>query len=269
MKRIWSFLIANFDTVIAIIVSIVAAVYGIFNVNQRPLLAGIAATLGILAFGLIRDRLNRENLTSHISTLEHIVSELLTGKVSSDNFFYKRDNVPELSSRFKKVKNSLDIMGTSLFTIGVTYQAILRELKGNGVKIRLLLSNPDNSSLQEFISMRCLEMETARVHVSQVRASLASLSQIIGVSASGGSIELHMTDNIQTFGFVGTDVAKPDGEIQIEFYLNKTGLTRDPIFLLNRMRDTQWFTEFQNQFEFFWEHAIDVDPKKYVQSTDK
>ena len=57
-------------------------------------------------------------------------------------------------------------MGPSLSSIGITHQAILRELKNNGVKIRILVSNPDNTHLQEFFSMRFLEADTAPIHVS-------------------------------------------------------------------------------------------------------
>ena len=99
MQRQWAFIKSNFDTLVALIISILAAVYGIFSGDQLPLLAGMATTLGILAVGLIRDRHNREILANHISRLEHAVTELSSGKIDADRFFYSRSQLPELSTR--------------------------------------------------------------------------------------------------------------------------------------------------------------------------
>lgn len=266
MKKLWTFLVSNFDTLIALLVSIFAAIYGVFSGDQLPLLAGIAATLGILAFGLIRDRSNRETLADHVLKLEHAVAELSSGKVNAERFFYSRNELPELSSRLRNARYSLDIMGTSLFSIGVTHQSALRELKNGGVKIRLLVSNPDNSSLQEFLSMRYLETESAAVHIDQVRASLNSMAQLLGSTPSGGSIEVRISNHVQTFSYIATDAEKPYGEIQVEFYLSKTGLDRDPMFLLRSSNDERWFKEFRNQFDFLWEHSINFKPKKYIKN---
>lgn len=262
MKKIQAFISSNFDTLIALIVSIFAAIYGIFGGNEFPLLAGIVTTLGIIAFGLIRDRIERETLKKHIAELGRAVAELSTGKVGSSKFFYLRTDLPELSSRLKKAKNTIDIIGTSLFSLAVTHQGALRDLKSIGVKIRLIVSNPDNLNLQKFLAMRFLEAETADTHIRQVRASLSSLEQILGAISSGGSIEVRLLDDVQSYSYMAIDSKQPYGEIQIEFYLTKTGLDRDPMFLLDPINDVHWFREFQNQFEYLWEHSLDYNSKK-------
>lgn len=265
MKKLWSFLGTNFDTVIAIIISIGAAFYGVFSGNQLPLLAGIATSLSILAVSLIRDRHNREALNSQVAKLEDAIIELSSEKIISSKFFYPRSSSTDLPVRLRKVRYTLDLLGPSLSSISVTHQSILRELKNNGVQIRLLVSNPDNIALQEFLSMRYLEAETATIHANQVKGSLISLSQIVGTGLSGGSIKIRITNHVPTFSYIGSDVGKPEGEIQIEFYLTKTGLDRDPMFLLKQTRDAHWFNEFSNQFSLLWKDSTDIEPRKYVE----
>jgi|CXWL01.1.fsa_nt_gi hypothetical protein len=264
MKRIVKFLFSNLDTIIAIVVSILAAAFGIFGGNQTVLLAGISTTLGIIAYGTIRDRINRENLSEHINLLEKTLSEMSSGKIKSDNFFVNRTKLPSLSDNMKKAKSTLDMAGTSLLSVGITYQASLREVKESGVKIRLLISNPDNPNLQEYLSMRYLEAETAVVHANQVRASLTSLAPLISSNRKGGNIQVRITDHVQTFSYIGSDVNKTDGYMQVEFYLNKIGLEKDPIFFLEAGKDVHWFSEFKKQFEFLWDNAVEIDTKMYL-----
>ena len=264
MKRIWRFLFANLDTIIAIVVSIVAAIFGVFGGNQTILLAGIATTLGIIAYVIIQERKNREDLFEHIVNLEKLLSEMSSRNIKSDNFFLNRAILPPLSDTMKRAKNTLDMAGPSLISVGVSYHATLRQLKESGVKIRLLVSNPDNQSLQKFLSMRYLEAETAFVHTNQVRASLTSLAPLTSSSRRGGNVQVRITDHVQTFSYVGSDVNRTDGKIQIEFYLNKIGLEKNPIFFLEAQNDVHWFNEFRNQFEFLWNSAIEVDTKKYL-----
>ena len=264
ITKIWKFIIANLDTVVALLVSAVATTFGIIQNNQELLLAGVGLTLTFLAVGLIRDRHHRETLNDQLAKLDGAIVELSTEKINSSNFFYPRSNSTDLPLRLRKAKYTLDVMGPSLSSIGITHQAILRELKNNGVKIRILVSNPDNTHLQEFFSMRFLEADTAPIHARHVKGTLSSLSQIVGFSSSGGSVEIHITNHVLSFSYIGSDVGKSEGEIQVEFYLTKTGLDRDPMFLLKQPRDAHWFTEFRGQFDLLWENSTAIDPKGYV-----
>ena len=264
MKRAWKFLLTNFDTLIAIVVSIFAAIFGAFRGNQTILLTGMATTLGILAFGLIRDRSSRENLSEHIIYLGKLLAEMNSKKVKADNFFVLRANLPDLSSNMKKTTHTLDMAGTSLLSVGITCQATLRELKESGVKIRLLVSNPDNQNLQEYLSKRYLEAATAVEHTNQVRTSLSCLAPLVSPNKRGRYVQIRVTDHVQTFSYIANDVNRNKGLMQVEFYLNKIGMEKNPIFFLTADDDVYWFNEFKKQFEFAWNNAIDIDPNKYL-----
>ncbi len=264
MKRAWKFLLANFDTLLAIAVSIFAAIFGAFKGSQTILFTGMATTLGILAYGLIRDRSNRENLSGQVTYLGKMLAEMNSKRVKADNFFVLRTKLPDLSTNMKKTTHTLDMAGTSLLSVGITCQATLRELKESGIKIRLLVSNPDNQNLQEYLSKRYLEAETAVVHANQVRTSLTCLAPLMSPNKKGRYVQIRITDHVQTFSYIANDVNRKEGLMQIEFYLNKIGMEKDPVFFLTADEDAYWFNEFKKQFESAWNNATEIDPKKYL-----
>lgn len=177
-------------------------------------------------------------------------------QLSAKNFFQTRADRPPMEIRLRNAK-TVDFIGTSLIGLAVTNQSELRTLKDAGAKIRLIISNPDDEPLQEFLAMRYLEADSAQHHKDQVNVALSNFKSIVGESASGGSIEVRITDQMQSFSYMGIDTSISQGYIQIEFYLNKVALSRNPIFLIYADSDLQWFNEFKGQFEFFWKNSSD------------
>ena len=140
MKKLWSFLGSNFDTLIAIIVSIVAAIYGIFSGDQLPLLAGIATALGILSFGLIRDRLNREVLAKQIAELKRSLPD----RPSAMAFFRPlRDYDASLKSA-----SQIDLCGVTLTNTISTHFPTLRMRIEAGAHLRILVIDPESSAIE-------------------------------------------------------------------------------------------------------------------------
>lgn len=88
MKKIWRFVLNNLDTVLAITLSIIAAVFGIFGILGTALLPAIATTLALLAASIIRDRNARDALRSEIQKLERTLNGL-GAKPNADLFFRK------------------------------------------------------------------------------------------------------------------------------------------------------------------------------------
>lgn len=263
MKKIWKFLVENFDTIVAIIVSVFAAVYGVFGGNQIALLAGIATVLGLLAFGIIRDRFARDSLEQNIQHLNESIKALSAGKTKAELFFVNREKSPSLPEFLRSGSASLDILGSSLISIGTVHHAILRELKDNGEKVRVIVTNPENAALQEFVAKRYKEIKNPAMMKTHTETTLKSLVPLLGRSKKGGSLDIRITDFVPGFSYIGIDVTKPTGKIQVEFVLNQIGLGRNPIFFLDSTRDAYWFSEFNQQFEFFWKNGTEIDMSLY------
>ena len=187
---------------------------------------------------------------------EPLIASFGTGQVSAKNFFQTRADRPPMEIRLRNAK-TVDFIGTSLIGLAVTNQSELRTLRDAGAKIRLIISNPDNEPLQEFLAMRYLEADSAKHHKDQVSVALSNFKSIIGASPNRGSVEVRITNLMQSFSYMGIDTSFPQGYIQIELYLNKVALSRNPIFLLYADSDTQWFNEFGEQFEFYWTNSFD------------
>lgn len=199
---------------------------------------------------------NTDKILSEINENAKAIEILGQGKVSARNFFQTRADRPPMEIRLKNAK-TVDFLGTSLIGLAVTNQSELRTLKDAGAKIRLIVSNPDNESLQEFLAMRYLEADSAQNHKNQVSVAISNFKSLIGNNSNGGSVEVRITNQMQSFSYMGIDISQPQGYIQIEYYLNKVALSRNPIFLLYANSDTHWYNEFKEQFEFYWNNSFD------------
>jgi len=186
MKKVWKFIIANLDTIIAIVISVFAAAFGIFGGNQIALLAGIATTLGLLAYGIIRDRSAREILGENIIRLDSTIRIMTKEKTTAESFFIRRANSPSLAEFLRSGNESLDILGCSLISIGTIHSNALRELKEKGGQVRIIVANPENIAITELLSKRFKELENASVAKNHIVTTLTTLLPLVGRLRNGG-----------------------------------------------------------------------------------
>jgi hypothetical protein len=134
MKKAWEFFLENFDTLIAIAVSLIAAIVGIFGSggNQLLLLGGISATLAVLSYSIMRDRRNRKVLENQLTVLQRNLPD----RPSALSFFRK---TPDLAPFLQKA-NQIDLCGVTMTNTLNRQFAILRERLDAGGNIRLLLN---------------------------------------------------------------------------------------------------------------------------------
>jgi hypothetical protein len=93
LSKIWKFIVANVDTPVGILVSILATTFGAIQENQVLLLVGIGSTLAILALSLIRDRQNREILSAQIDELRKRLPDQLSAMA-----FFRREFPAEVKA---------------------------------------------------------------------------------------------------------------------------------------------------------------------------
>lgn len=267
MKKLWSFLGSNFDTLIAIILSIVAAIYGVFSGNQLPLLAGIATALGVVAFGLIRDRLNREVLAKQIAELK----KSLPDQPSAMAFFHPmRDFDLHL-----KAATQIDLCGVSLTNTISTQFPILRERIGSGINLRVLVIDPKSHAI-EMTSERSMNPKDTMYYQRRLESAFSDLTYLHKYAEDMkhtrnegpkvGSISVRMLSYAPSFGLTSLNAAKKDGVIIVEIYPHKLGFKTPPTFVLTPEKDKDWYTYFIGQFEQMWKTANPWDPTPYIQT---
>jgi hypothetical protein len=266
MKKIWKFVLANIDTIVAILVSILAAAVGVFGGNQSLLLAGIAATLAILAVGLIRDRQNREILGEQIAELRRS----LPNRPSAMAFFR---TIPDLGAYFKQA-TQIDLCGVTLTSTINKNFPLLRERLEAGAKLRFLLIDPSSCAI-EMSAQRSDNPIDFEYYQRRVESALTDLTYLhkyyedVNRNRKGlsklGSMSVRLISYAPSFGMVNLDTRKKQGIVFVEVYSHKYGYNTPPTFHLTPEDDKDWYFYFVEQYKQMWEAAKPWDPGTYLQ----
>jgi hypothetical protein len=266
MEKTWKFLLNNFDTLVAILISILATAIGIFGGSQFLLLAGISATLAILSVGLIRDRMHREVLGGQIAELKMSLPD----RPSAVAFFRTR---PEFLS-FIQTATHIDMCGVTLTnTINMQFSA-LRERLEAGAKIRILLIDPESQAI-DMSAQRSINPKDTEYYRRRLESSLSDLTylykfnedikQIRKRASRAGSLSVRLLSYAPSFGMTSLDAEKKQGILYVEIFPHKLGYKTAPKFELTSNNDKKWYSYFLEQYEQMWDAAKLWDPKLNLQ----
>ena len=263
MKKVWKFILTNVDALIAILISLLATIFGAFGENQILLLAGISATLAIIAAGLIRDRSDREALARKIAELK---SSLPDHASASAFFSPKVDYATRLGQA-----TQIDLCGVTLTTTIDKNYSILRERVESGAHIRVLLIDPNppsqalNASVQrsdnpqfdtEYYQLR---WKTTITDLTNLHRHLDKLKSEKKTSKIG-SLSVRLLPYAPSFKIISFDSRKKTGTVYIEIYPHKKVTSMIPIFEVTRVDDKEWHGYFLDQFKLMWDSATPWEP---------
>jgi hypothetical protein len=255
-KRIWNDISRgeNIDFYLTVVAALVLATLSLMGADVSNWLTPV--TLAILALLAVSNLVNRDRLVGLRSAIElfgETLNKVNRGRPTAATFFHTRLDTP-LPAKIKDAK-TLDMIGTSLISVTITNQALIRHLKDSGSRIRLLVSNPYDDYLSQIYSARFREADTPEQHATNVRTSIANLQMLVGTSSSGGNVEARMTRQDISFSYIGVNTGSLLGIISIEMYLNKLPLNENPMFTISAVADPHWFGVFKSQFEVLWNNA--------------
>jgi hypothetical protein len=266
MKKIWKFILANIDTLVAILVSILAVIFGVFGGNQFLLLAGIATTLAILAIGLIRDRINRESLGEQIVELKRNLPD----RPSAVSFFR---SIQDLDSY---IKNALfiDICGVTLTNTINTRFTFLRDRLQAGATLRILIIDPESQAIN-MSAQRSVNPKDTQYFQRRLESTFADLTYLYKFcedlkssekkGSKLGSISVKLLTYAPSFGTISLDAKSKQGIARIEIYPHKFGFKTPPSFILTPDNDKEWYNYFVDQFEQMWKTSQSWNPTPYIQ----
>ncbi len=266
MNKIWTFILKNIDTLIAIGISIMAGIFGIFGANQIILLAGITATLAILAFGLIRDRLNRDTLEEQIVELRRNLPE----KPSAISFFHP-------SSDFEKnLVNAMhiDLCGVTLTDSVGTQLALLGKRLRAGAELRLMVIDPKSQAIQ-ISALRSINPKDTMYYQRRLESTFTHLAYLYQYNQDKkcageegikeGTLSVRLLPYPPSFQIASLDAKTKRGIARIEIYPHRYGFNNSAIFTLTPDYDKEWYTYFIEQFDQMWETARPWDPSHYLE----
>jgi hypothetical protein len=139
-RKLWTQVISNLDSSIAIVISIFAAFYGLFN-NDSPLLAAISGALGLVAYGMIK-----EDRDAYISFKDLTASA-----------------------------HRIYLVGPTLVTLFNRFSDYFRDtkLRGHGATIQAIILNPQSSAVES--AANCLDQPLDKIK-AEIEDTMASVS---------------------------------------------------------------------------------------------
>lgn len=266
LQKLLKFIFANLDTVVALLVSILAATFGSMQNDQKLLLAGIAITLTFLAVSLIRDRLNREALSGQIFELR----KSLPDRPSATAFFRP---MQDFEVRLKNA-TKIDLCGVSLTSMISTHFATLRSRIEAGAELRILVIDSKSSAI-EMTSERSTNPKDTMYYRRRLDSTFSELTYLNKFASDmkqkgrkgskTGSLSVKLLSYAPSFSIVSLDSSDKEGLVQVEIFPHKFGFKARPVFTLSLDKDGEWYTYFVEQFEQMWNTATPWDPSPYME----
>ncbi len=246
LRKLWTQVIDNLDSALAIIISIFAAFYGLFS-NQPPLLAVISGTLGLIAFGMIKDRNAREDLLKQVQKLKEAPS---VGSIFLDrNKYIPFNNLTASAQKICLVGPSL----VNLFNQWSTYFQDTK-LKEHGATIQAIIIDPQSPAVES--AANCINQlpDTIKSEIENTKLIVGSILKNRNGSKKG-KLELRTLSTNLNFTMVLVDPEMPQGKIIVEFIGYHAGLHNLPHIELTRSRDGQWYQFFLQQYNHIYEDS--------------
>jgi hypothetical protein len=262
MKKVWKFILANLDTLIAILISLLAAIMGAFGENQLLLLAGISATLTVIAVGLIRDRANRESLAEQIAELKRC---LPNHTLASEFFNPKYDATPH----FQDAKQ-IDLCGVTLTNTMNKNFTVFRELLEAGTSLREMIIDPTPPSVA--LEMSAQRSDNPKDTAYYQRRWESAISDLLYLHqyveklrldkkpSKIGTLSVRLLPYAPSIQIISLDTRKKNGSLYIEIYPSKMATKMTPIFEVTNADDKKWYDFFVDQYEQMWKTATPWDP---------
>jgi len=246
MTKLWRILLNNLDTSLAVILSIVAAIYGVFGGSTTVLLSAIASTLGLLAYGIIRDRTARDELLAEVRRFQQ--------RPSAELFFKDRSAYGPLQETLSSARH-ICFLGPSVVTIfsQCTGYLIGEKLNRHGATIQVLLLDPDSPAV-DWTAAWITELIPENL-CRDIERTLSYVEWMIAYGIKAGSIEVRLMRVIPNYSMVLIDPAEPNGRMFVEFIGYRSELTARPHIELQRKRDGEWYKYYYQQYCRLWEES--------------
>jgi len=245
--KIWKFVVANADTLVAILVSILATTFGAVQENQVLLLVGIASTLAILALSLIRDRQNRETLSAQIEELrKHLPDQL------SATAFFRKDFPVDAKAEIESARE-LWLIGYRLSRTIPTYITVFDKKLARGDKIKVMLVDPESQAAHYCNQTMSYPMELEQFRES-IRTNINLLKNLENNKTS--NLEIRLIDHPLPFGGYGFNINDSGGKLYIKQYEYQAKI--DGIRFVLTSRDDIWYDVYRKQLFALWNSAMPV-----------
>ena len=149
LLRTFVYVIDNFDTILSIVLAIVAALISTFGGKMEIAIAATAGVLTLISVSLIRDRQARDKLLNQVTNIDHDIRNL-TAHPSADLFFSRKTSEQEI---ILSAENELLLVQETGRLIAETCRRELVNFLKKGGRIRWI-NVLDNHHLSDLMAFR-------------------------------------------------------------------------------------------------------------------
>lgn len=261
----------NLDLYLTILLAVVIALLGIFQVAKFEVLSAVTlAILGLLASSLVVSRWTITEVKSSFDELA-LASRSLQEKISNlverpsaIGFFQVSSSLTSLI----KNSSSIGLCGLTLTTtLNKEFPNILEKIE-QGAKVRILVTDPDSQAIEQ-TTLRSFDPTNFDYYRNRIKATMQDIEFLHqrweaskkSNPSRAGSFEVRFLNFAPSFSVHVFNPTESSGQVVVEIYPHKNGFGAPPIFELNPARDGDWYRYFESQFEQMWESAKVWQPK--------
>ena len=261
LKKFFSFLLESLFPIVLVIIAIVISFQpkiGNFTFDTDAIILSLFSLLAIDS--ILEKYRTKKRISDKIEIIAKDSSKLnkrtqeISEKVNlieNVEVLKNRSDFERLENIFSRAKNELFISGTNLDGI-VPSCSIIKERANSGVKIRLLLLDPDGKRLAASSDMSGVLVSERK---KKIRANLDYLKREFQDEITSGKIQLRTIDGVLPFSFIGIDINYGDGLLIVQNYLYKTPSSKS-LMLEFTTRQLKWYNLYHEQLELMWSNGI-------------
>lgn len=256
MRNIFRWSIENFDTFLAIILCIIAGIFGTFGILQNALLPAAAGVLSLISISIIRDRKNRDSLNNEVLKLKETLEESLR-KPSADQFFVLTEFDSQLIQKAKEEIWLLQETGARIVEENYKY---LEEFINKGGKVAIVITG-ESKKIDEMIAFRnhILSASALASRRAIAKEKIKLLSK--AVSGASGSLEvreiLYPIDiNMILIDPESKVISRREGLVRMVGFKNYFEDKLD--FNITFKNEQETYRHFVQQYKEMWDQSVKV-----------
>jgi nucleoside-triphosphatase THEP1 len=184
--RAFLFVWINFDTILSIALSIIAAWFATFGGKAEYAVGATATALGILAFGALRDRVTRDQIGVQLSDVKSVLKRLLE-KTGADDFFSRKSSERELI--VKAEKELILVQETGRLIAETCRQELLSFLRRGG-HLRWIAVDHDEL-IADLMALRNANLIKTELMVERMRSGVKMI-EVLASEARGSASNIEV-----------------------------------------------------------------------------
>jgi len=188
-----------------------------------------------------------DGLVERISLLEKIDSKLQNS--STEQNLRKRADLPRVVDQ-AQFASEICILGVGAHFEVTQHLGFYESKIRDGCKIRVILLNPESSSLETWKLLN-----KSSVPKKRIESTLEALDELMQKTGVKDKCEVHLSDILFPFSIFATDLQKQSGMIIIEYHAHNVSVDERPHIKLTPSDSHYWFEYYRQQFEAAWSNS--------------